>query len=73
MTRDDLKEACEVTDETLDDLLVFLEQKGLVWLNRTKKGIELAKASYKGLREANPKEHYEWYPQWIAAGSDRVF
>jgi len=73
MTRDDLKASFEVTDEELDTLLVSMEQKGLVWLNRTKKGIELAKASYKGLREANPKEHYEWYPQWIVAGSDRIF
>ena len=73
VAREDIQEAFEVDDEKLDELLVSLEQKGLVWLNRTKKGIGLAKASYEGLREANPKEHYRWYPEWIASGSDRVF
>ena len=74
MTREDVKEAFQnLDDETLDKLLLDLEQEGLVWLNRTKKGIELAKASYKGLREANPEEHYQWYPKWIANGRDRIF
>jgi hypothetical protein len=52
---------------------IALEQKGLVWLNRTKKGISLAKASYDGLKKANPPEHYQWYPGWIDKGRDRVF
>jgi alkylation response protein AidB-like acyl-CoA dehydrogenase len=74
MAREDMKEAFQnLDDETLDKLLLDLEKEGLVWLNRTKKGIELAKASYKGLREANPKEHYRWYPKWIANGRDRIF
>jgi alkylation response protein AidB-like acyl-CoA dehydrogenase len=74
MTRQDMKEAFrQVDDETLDDLLIGLEKDGLVWLNRTKKGIELAKASYKGLKAANPKEHYQWYPEWINRGNDRIF
>jgi hypothetical protein len=63
VAREDIQEAFEVDDEKLDELLVSLEQKGLVWLNRTNEG----------LREANPKEHYRWYPEWIASGSDRVF
>ncbi len=73
MARQDLKDIIDVDDATLDELLVSLEQEGLVWLNRTKKGIELAKASYKGLKRANPKEHYKWYPAWIENGRDRVF
>ena len=48
-------------DAKLDALLVSLEAKGLVWLNRTKKKESTsAKASYKGLRRAFPKEHYRW-------------
>ena len=54
-------------------LLVALERKGLVWLNRTKKGIRLAKASYEGLAQAYPKEHYRWYPSWIEQGKERIF
>jgi NOL1/NOP2/fmu family ribosome biogenesis protein len=73
MASEDIKGAFEVDDEKLDALLVSLEEKGLVWLNRTKKGIGLAKASYKGLREAYPKEHYQWYPEWIERGKDRIF
>ena len=73
MTRQDMKDHFDVDDATLDALLLSLEQEGLVWLNRTKKGIELAKASYKGLRQANPKEHYRWYPTWIDKGEDRIF
>jgi alkylation response protein AidB-like acyl-CoA dehydrogenase len=74
MTRQDMKDAFQqLGDETLDDLLIDLEKEGLVWLNRTKKGIELAKASYKGLKQANPKEHYRWYPSWIENGKDRIF
>jgi hypothetical protein len=74
MTRQDIKDAFQqVDDETLDSLLIGLEKEGLVWLNRTKKGIELAKASYRGLKQANPKEHYRWYPSWIENGKDRIF
>src|SRR5208282_5622021 len=73
MARQDIKDAFKVDDTALDELLVSLEQEGFVWLYRTKKGIDLAKASYKGLRQANPKEHYKWYPQWIENGRDRVF
>ncbi len=74
MTRRDILDMFETDDETLDKLLLSLEEKGLAWLNRTKKGIELAKASYKGLKQANPKEHYKWYPAWIGGEKEaRVF
>ena len=74
MTREDLKEVLDVSDPALDELLLSLEKKELVWLNRSKAGIALAKASYKGLKEAYPKEHYQWFPgDWIADMKDRVF
>ena len=73
MTRQDIRDEFDVDDSTLDELLLSMEKEGLVWLNRSKKGIELAKASYKGLDQANPKEHYRWYPTWINKGRDRIF
>ena len=73
MSRQDIKDEFDVGDAALDEMLVAMEKEGLVWLNRSKKGIELAKASYKGLDQANPKEHYRWYPTWIDKGRDRIF
>jgi alkylation response protein AidB-like acyl-CoA dehydrogenase len=51
--------------DSLDTTLVALEQKGLVKLYRTKKGIELVKATYEGLKQAHPKEYYRWFPAWV--------
>ncbi|MBA7622508.1 hypothetical protein ES703_29885 [subsurface metagenome] len=65
MSREDLKEAFDVEDEELDQVMVSLEQKKLVNLYRERKGIELAKATYEGLRKANPPEHYRWFPSWV--------
>ena len=73
MTRQDIEDVFDVDDAALDNLLVGLEQEGLVWLVKTKKGIELAKASYEGLKRCNPKEHYRWYPEYIDKDGDRIF
>jgi alkylation response protein AidB-like acyl-CoA dehydrogenase len=73
MSREDIKELFEVDSATLDDLLASLEKKGLVKLYRTKKGIELAKATYEGLNRAHPLEYYRWFPSWINNGKDRIF
>ena len=65
MSREDLKEEFDVSDEEMDEALRSLEKKGLVWLHMGKNGIELAKASYEGLKKANPPEYYKWFPRWI--------
>jgi hypothetical protein len=65
MSREDLRGFFDVNDETLDEVLLALENKGLVKLNRDKKGIALAKATYEGLEKAFPLEHYKWFPSWI--------
>ncbi len=65
MSREDIKDHFEVDDKTLDDLLISLEKKNLVKLYRGRRGIELAKATYKGLKKANPQEYYRWFPSWI--------
>lgn len=65
MSREDIKDLFDVDDKTLDELLTVLEQKRWLKLYRGKKGIELAKATYEGLKEANPSEYYRWYPSWV--------
>jgi alkylation response protein AidB-like acyl-CoA dehydrogenase len=65
MSRSDLKRLCDADDNTLIALLASLEEKKLVKLYRKKKGIELAKATYEGLKKAHPPEYYRWYPEWI--------
>ena len=71
MSREDIKETFDVDDTKLDELFVSLERKELVKLCRDKKGIALAKATYKGLNRANPPEYYRWFPSWVT--KDNVF
>lgn len=65
MTKGDIQERFTVDMAAIEKILVSLEQQGLVMLYRTKKGIELAKASYDGLNRAHPKEYYRWFPNWV--------
>jgi hypothetical protein len=65
MSREDIKEILDVDDAKLDEVLLALEDKGLVKLYRGKKGIALAKATYGGLSKAYPLEHYKWFPSWV--------
>ncbi len=67
MSREDIKTRFEnINDEKLDKTLVALEEKELVRLYRDRKrAIQLAKATYAGLRKAKPREYYQWFPEWI--------
>ena len=67
MSRGDMKEwMTGASDDKLDEVLTSLETKGFVKLYKDRRGaIALAKATYKGLREAKPLEHYKWFPEWI--------
>ena len=67
MSRADIKEHfAGISDEQLNQLLVALEGKALVRLYKDRKGnIALAKATYKGLKQAKPLTDYQWYPEWI--------
>ncbi len=67
MSKDDMKEKLAgVDDGELDKLLTSLEANGLVKLYKDKRGnIALAKATYKGLKEAKPPEYYKWFPEWV--------
>ena len=61
----DLKEQFDVANEELDRVLVSLEGKKLVKLYRRRGIIELAKATYEGLKKANPSEYYRWFPSRV--------
>ena len=67
MSREDIKTRfANINDEQLDKILIALEKKGLAKLYRVRKGtIQLTKATYAGLRKANPREYYQWFPDWI--------
>jgi len=67
MSREDMKERLVgISDEQLDKLLTSLEAKGLAILYKDKRGnITLAKATYKGLKQAKPLEYYKWFPEWM--------
>jgi alkylation response protein AidB-like acyl-CoA dehydrogenase len=65
MSRGDIQESFDVDDATLDDVLLSLEKKNLLKLYRDKKGIALMKATYEGLKKANPPEYYRWVPSWV--------
>ena len=62
MSREDLKEQFEVKNEELERVLLSLEEKKLVKIYRKRGIIELAKATYEGLKKANPSEYYRWFP-----------
>lgn len=71
MSRQDMKDSFDVDDARLDGILLSLEKKGLVKLYRDRKGIALAKATYKGLGNAHPLDYYRWYPSWVQ--TDNIF
>ncbi len=71
MAREDMLQYLDVDGERLDAFLLELEKSGLIKLYRTRTGIALAKATYDGLKKAQPKEYYRWFPSW--AGGDRIF
>jgi hypothetical protein len=67
MSRNHIKEKlASVNDDLLNQLLTSLEDKGLIKLYKDRGGnIALAKATYKGLKQAKPPEYYRWFPDWI--------
>jgi alkylation response protein AidB-like acyl-CoA dehydrogenase len=66
MTMNDIKEFLDVTDDDLNKYLTGLEEKGLARLYRDKRGrLTMARVSYAGMDQANPPEHYRYFPAWI--------
>jgi alkylation response protein AidB-like acyl-CoA dehydrogenase len=64
MTMEDIKEWLDIADEDLARYLESLEKQGFAELYRTRKGIGMARATYKGLQKANPPEYYRYIPAW---------
>ena len=73
MTMDDLRWYIDDSAADMQGPLEELEKDALIMTLRNKKtgAIELAKANYDGLKKANPKEHYRWFPDWVS--DDRKF
>jgi alkylation response protein AidB-like acyl-CoA dehydrogenase len=65
MSLEDIMQFFDVEGEQLEQTLRSLESKGLVKLYSDKKGLALAKATYDGLNQAFPLEHYQWWPSWV--------
>jgi hypothetical protein len=63
--RQDLKERLKLKDADLDDNLKALEEEKLLALHKEGAKITLAKATYKGLAQAKPKEYYISIPSFV--------
>ena len=70
MTLDDIKEWLDISDADLIKYLESLEKQGLAGCYRTRKGISLARVTYKGLQKANPPEYYKYRPSWLKDDQD---
>ena len=65
MATSDIKDEFDVDDEKLNEILLSLEEKGLVDIFKDKKGrILLVKATYLALQKTNPPEYYRWFVSW---------
>jgi alkylation response protein AidB-like acyl-CoA dehydrogenase len=66
MTLGDIQEQLDIGNQELIANLMSLEEKELVGLYRDKrKIITLAKATFKGLAQANPPDYYRHIPSWV--------
>ncbi|MHA1797244.1 MAG: acyl-CoA dehydrogenase family protein [Candidatus Helarchaeota archaeon] len=66
MTIDDFRMHTKGRKKLIIQALEELEKDGLIVTYRGRDGkIKLAKANYVGLRKANPKEFYTYYPDWV--------
>ena len=57
----------EGSAEEISGAVERLAEQGKVMILRDRKtgGVRLAKATYEGLDEAYPKDHYKWFPNWV--------
>ena len=60
-----MMEKLGLTVEDVDKLLEAVEAEKLVALYRKRGDITMAKATYAGLKEAKPQEHYTFYPDFV--------
>lgn len=73
MTIGDLKVYIDGDDEAIANAALALKEKGLAMIyGNKKKPVILVKASYDGLRKANPKEYYRWEPDYVSKDPRRM-
>jgi alkylation response protein AidB-like acyl-CoA dehydrogenase len=65
MSKEDLKQHFDVSNEDMNGVLLSLEEKKLVKLYRRRGIVEMVKATFEGLKKANPEEYYRWFPSWV--------
>ena len=65
MEREEMMERLGLTGEDLDKHLEDVEAEQLVALYRKRGTIAMAKATYAGLKEAKPQEHYRFFPDFV--------
>lgn len=67
MTVEDIMQYVEGSAEEISGTVERLAEQGKVMILRDRKtgGVRLAKATYEGLDEAYPKDHYKWFPNWV--------
>jgi hypothetical protein len=65
MEREEMMEKLGLSGGDLDKHLETAEAEQLVALYRKRGSISMAKATYAGLKEAKPKEHYNFFPDFV--------
>lgn len=70
METEQLSESAGITMADIDACLLNLEQQKLVALHRIRNQIKLVKATYEGLRKANPLDYYRKYPEFVDRGKE---
>jgi alkylation response protein AidB-like acyl-CoA dehydrogenase len=65
MEKEELSESAGITMADIDAYLLSLENQEFVALFRTRDQVRLIKASYEGLRRANPPEYYRKFPEFV--------
>lgn len=65
MSMEDLKKRFDVDIERIKQTLSSLEDKKLVKSYKKRGDIKLAKATYAGLKQANPTDYYRWFPSRV--------
>ncbi|MHA1207731.1 MAG: acyl-CoA dehydrogenase family protein [Candidatus Freyarchaeota archaeon] len=66
MTIEDMQRETGLEKEKILELWAKLEEKKLAVTFKDRHGnVIMAKATYKGIRQAYPLDHYKWYPDWF--------
>ncbi|MHA1578735.1 MAG: acyl-CoA dehydrogenase family protein [Candidatus Freyarchaeota archaeon] len=66
MTIEDIEKETGLEKDKILELLSKLEEKKLIVTYKDRRGnVTMAKATYAGIRQTYPLDHYKWYPDWF--------